>query len=95
VNSPDVTQPPCWQRYPARGRRGLCLTISVVAFLTIALVSFTYSSTNGIGAGFVSWLVIEFFTGKAKEINWLMWVVSLAFVLCFGIYPIEVRLGVK
>ena len=34
-------------------------------------------------------------TGKAKDINWLMWVISLAFLAYFCIYPIEVLLGVK
>lgn len=70
-------------------------TIGIPAFLTIALMPFTYSITNGIGAGFVAWVVIKLFTGKAKEINWLMWVVSLAFVLYFAIYPIEVLAGLK
>lgn len=70
-------------------------TIGIPAFLTIAFMPFTYSITNGIGAGFVSWLVIKIFTGKAREINWLMWVISLAFVVYFAIYPIELLLGVK
>ena len=43
----------------------------------------------------MSWLVIKIFTGKAREVSWLMWVVSLAFVAYFAIYPIEVGLGVR
>lgn len=70
-------------------------TIGIPAFLTIALMPFTYSITNGIGAGFVSWLVIKVATGKAKEVNWLMWVVSLAFVVYFAIDPIQTVLGVN
>lgn len=70
-------------------------TIGIPAFLTIALMPFTYSITIGIGAGFVSWLIIKIFTGKAREIHWLMWVVSLAFLLYFAIYPIEVMFGLK
>jgi AGZA family xanthine/uracil permease-like MFS transporter len=70
-------------------------SIGIPAFLTIALMPFTYSITNGIGAGFVSWLVIKIFTGKAKDVNWLMWVVSIAFVVYFAIYPIEVLFGLK
>ena len=69
--------------------------IGIPAFLTIALMPFTYSITIGIGAGFVSWLVIKIFMGKAKEIHWLMWVVSIAFLFYFAIYPVEVFLGVK
>ena len=70
-------------------------SIGIPAFLTIALMPFTYSITNGIGAGFVVWLVIKLFTGKVKEINWLMWVVSIAFIIYFAIYPIEVLFGLK
>ncbi len=69
--------------------------IGIPAFLTIALMPFTYSITIGIGAGFVSWLVIKIFMGKSREIGWLMWVISLAFLFYFAVYPIEVLLGVK
>ena len=70
-------------------------SIGIPAFLTIALMPFTYSITNGIGAGFVSWLVIKVATGKAKEVGWLMWVVSLAFVVYFAIDPIQTLFGVN
>ena len=69
-------------------------SIGIPAFLTIALMPFTYSITNGIGAGFVSWVIIKLATGKIKEINWLMWVISIAFVVYFAINPIEQLLGV-
>ena len=69
-------------------------SIGIPAFLTIALMPFTYSISNGIGAGFVSWIVIKLALGKAKEINWLMWVVSLAFVVYFAINPIEQLCGI-
>lgn len=69
--------------------------IGIPAFLTIALMPFTYSITIGIGAGFVSWTVIQIFMGKARSIHWLMWVVSIAYLFYFAIYPIEVLLGVK
>ena len=70
-------------------------SIGIPAFLTIAIMPFTYSITNGIGAGFVSWLVIKIFTGKAREVNWLMWVISIAYIIYFAIYPIQVVLGLK
>jgi AGZA family xanthine/uracil permease-like MFS transporter len=69
--------------------------IGIPAFLTIALMPFTYSITIGIGAGFVSWTVIQIFMGKARSIHWLMWVVSVAYLFYFAIYPVEVLLGVK
>ena len=55
---------------------------------------FTYSITVGIGAGFVSWVIIKLVTGRVREVNWLMWVVSLAFAVYFLIDPIQKLLGV-
>ncbi|MEI6361762.1 MAG: NCS2 family permease [Actinomycetes bacterium] len=69
--------------------------IGIPAFLTIVLMPFTYSITNGIGAGFVTWVVIKVAMGKVREVNWLMWVISIAFLVYFAIYPLEVLLGVK
>lgn len=69
-------------------------TIGIPAFLTIALMPFTYSITNGIGAGFVSYVVIMIATGRARQVNWLMWVVAIAFAAYFAINPIEQLLGV-
>mgnify|MGYP006291377303 CR=1 FL=1 len=69
------------------------LSIGIPAFLTIVVMPFTYSITNGIGAGFVAWLVIKIFTGKAREVNWLMWVVSIAFLVYFAIDPVRQGVG--
>ncbi|GAA4046050.1 NCS2 family permease [Streptomyces shaanxiensis] len=69
--------------------------IAIPAFLTIAVMPFTYSITNGIGAGFVAYVVIKAVLGKAKEIHWLMWGTSVLFLVYFAINPIEQILGVK
>jgi AGZA family xanthine/uracil permease-like MFS transporter len=58
--------------------------IGFPALLTITLMPLTYSITNGIGAGFVSWVVIQIARGKAGQIHWLMWVVSIAFAIYFA-----------
>jgi AGZA family xanthine/uracil permease-like MFS transporter len=68
--------------------------IALPAFLTIILMPFTYSITNGIGAGFVSYVAIKVVAGKAREVHWLLWVVAIAFVAYFAIAPIEDLLGV-
>lgn len=65
------------------------LEIAVPAFLTIVLMPFTYSITAGIGAGFVSYVVIKVARGRAASIHPLMWVVSVLFVLYFAIDPIR------
>lgn len=69
-------------------------SIGIPAFLTIVLMPFTYSISNGIGAGFVTYVLIKLVTGRVRDVHWLMWVISLAFVAYFAIYPIEQLLGV-
>ena len=69
--------------------------IALPAFLTFTLMPFTYSIANGIGAGFIAYVFIRATQGRAKEIHPLMWVVSAAFVLFFGIGLIEMWAGVK
>ncbi|MEV5912220.1 MFS transporter [Streptomyces sp. WAC 01325] len=68
--------------------------IAIPAFLTIAVMPFTYSITNGIGAGFVAFVLIKTVLGKAKEVHWLMWGTSALFLVYFAIDPIEQILGV-
>ncbi|WP_328428595.1 NCS2 family permease [Streptomyces sp. NBC_00443] len=69
--------------------------IAIPAFLTIAVMPFTYSITNGIGAGFLAYVVIKTVLGKAKDIHWLLWGTSALFLVYFAINPIEQLLGVK
>ncbi|MEV6170116.1 NCS2 family permease [Streptomyces sp. NPDC051954] len=69
--------------------------IAIPAFLTIAVMPFTYSITNGIGAGFLAYVVIKSVLGKAKEVHWLLWGASVLFLVYFAIDPIEQVLGVK
>jgi AGZA family xanthine/uracil permease-like MFS transporter len=53
------------------------------ALLTIILMPLTYDITVGIGAGFISWVVIKLFKGKLGEIHPLMWVVAIGFLIFF------------
>ncbi|NUU25135.1 MAG: NCS2 family permease [Streptomycetaceae bacterium] len=68
--------------------------IAVPAFLTIVLMPFTYSITNGIGAGFLAFVTIKAAGGKAREVPWLLWVVAAFFLVYFGLDPVEQVLGV-
>jgi AGZA family xanthine/uracil permease-like MFS transporter len=70
------------------------LDIAIPAFLTIALMPFTYSISDGIGAGFIAYVVVRLAQGKAREIHPLMWLSSLMFVLYFTLDPIRAALGV-
>jgi AGZA family xanthine/uracil permease-like MFS transporter len=57
--------------------------IGIPALLTIIVQPFTFSITNGVGAGFISYTVIQVLRGKAAEVHWLMYVVSAIFVWYF------------
>ena len=54
------------------------------ALLTLILMPLTFSITIGIGAGFVSWVLIKLALGKFSAIHPLMWVVAAAFVIYFA-----------
>ncbi|MFB8774094.1 NCS2 family permease [Streptomyces broussonetiae] len=74
-----------WDRYE----------IAIPAFLTIAVMPFTYSITNGIGAGFLAYVLIKTVLGRAKDVHWLLWGASALFLVYFAIDPVEQLLGVK
>jgi AGZA family xanthine/uracil permease-like MFS transporter len=69
-------------------------TVAIPAFLTIVLMPFTYSITNGIGAGFIAFVVLRTATGRVREIKPLLWLVALFFLAYFCLNPIEAALGV-
>jgi AGZA family xanthine/uracil permease-like MFS transporter len=68
--------------------------VALPAFLTIVMMPFTYSIADGIGAGFVAFVVVKLARGKARDVHWLMWLVSTLFVLYFAMGPIRAWLGV-
>jgi AGZA family xanthine/uracil permease-like MFS transporter len=70
-------------------------TIAVPSYLAIALMPFTYSITDGIGAAVIMFVAIKLTCGRMREVHPLMYVVSLLFVVYFAISPIEKWLGVK
>jgi adenine/guanine/hypoxanthine permease len=56
------------------------------ALLTMTLMPFSYSITNGIGAGFVSYVVIKLVRGKAGAVHPLLYVAAAAFLLYFALH---------
>ncbi|AJT42480.1 NCS2 family permease [Psychromicrobium lacuslunae] len=68
--------------------------IAIPAFLTFILMPFTYSIANGLGAGFISYVVIRSFQGRAREIHPLLWVVAAAFLIFFGIGALQQVLNI-
>ena len=54
--------------------------VAVPAFLTLAMMPFSYNISYGIAFGLISYLVINLFTGKVKEIKVGTWVITLLFI---------------
>jgi AGZA family xanthine/uracil permease-like MFS transporter len=59
------------------------IEVAFPAFATIVGIPMTYSITNGIGFGFISYCVIMVIMGRAKEVKPLMWVAAAAFLVMF------------
>ena len=56
---------------------------AVPAFLTISVMSFTYSISYGIAAGFISYTLIKLCTGKVKEISPVTAILACVFLFTF------------
>ena len=69
------------------------LGIAIPAFLTIILMPFTYSISVGIGAGFVSHVLIRTVQGRRKDVHPLLWLVAVLFVIYFMTSPITAWIG--
>ncbi|MET8863404.1 NCS2 family permease [Nonomuraea sp. NPDC004580] len=68
--------------------------LAIPAFLTIVIMPFTYSVSNGIGAGFITYVLIKVVRGKGRELHPLLWIVAVLFALYFAIGPIRALLGI-
>ena len=55
--------------------------VAVPAFLTMAMMPFSYNISYGIAFGLISYVAIKLFTGKAKEIKVGTWVIMILFLL--------------
>ncbi|WP_167141819.1 NCS2 family permease [Canibacter zhoujuaniae] len=63
--------------------------VALPAFLTIAAMPLTYSIANGIGVGFVSYVLINLFGGRAKRVHPILFIVAAGFILFFTRGPLE------
>ena len=63
--------------------------VAIPAFLTMVVMPFTFSITDGIGAGFISYTVIQLLLGRIRDVHWMMILSSVAFLVYFAIDPIR------
>jgi AGZA family xanthine/uracil permease-like MFS transporter len=69
------------------------LGIGIPAFLTIILMPFSYNISVGIGAGFVTHVVIRYVQGRRKEVHPLLLLVAGLFMIYFLASPINSWVG--
>ncbi len=59
------------------------LTESLPAFAVLVTIPFTYSIADGIGAGFLSYVVLKILAGRWREIHPLMFALAIVFAAYF------------
>ncbi|HYH27772.1 MAG TPA: NCS2 family permease, partial [Actinomycetota bacterium] len=57
--------------------------IGIPALLTVIVMPFTFSITNGVAAGFLAYTIIAVLRGRFRDVHWLMYLVSAVFVWYF------------
>jgi len=57
------------------------MEMAIPAFLTISMMPFAYSISDGIAFGFISYSIIKIARGKAKDVPVLVYIVSALFIL--------------
>ncbi|UMZ74547.1 NCS2 family permease [Natranaerofaba carboxydovora] len=53
------------------------------AFVTIALMPFTFSIAHGIAGGFIAYPLVKLFAGKGKEVHWFIYILAVVSVIHF------------
>jgi AGZA family xanthine/uracil permease-like MFS transporter len=56
---------------------------SIPAFMVILSMPFTFSIATGIAMGFISYAAVKLFSGKGREVSWLVYLLAVLFVLRF------------
>lgn len=66
------------------------MEVALPAFLTLAIMPFSYSVADGIAFGSISYTVIKLVRGKAKEIHPIMYVIVVLFVLRYALQSMQI-----
>jgi AGZA family xanthine/uracil permease-like MFS transporter len=62
-------------------------TEGLPAFLTIAIMPFSYSIANGIATGIIFYPVMKIVTGRYKEVHPIMYILAVLFITRFILLP--------
>ena len=55
----------------------------VPGVVTALMMPFTYNIANGLAFGFITYAALKLFTGKAKEVHWMTWIIAAVFLAKF------------
>ncbi|MDM0001579.1 NCS2 family permease [Variovorax sp. J22P240] len=55
----------------------------IPAAVTALTMPFTYSIANGLAFGFITYAVLKLFTGQAKQVHWMVWLIGGVFLFKF------------
>jgi AGZA family xanthine/uracil permease-like MFS transporter len=56
----------------------------IPAFITITFIPFTFSITDGIAFGFISYVVLSILSGRHRKLHWLMIVFTALFIIRYA-----------
>jgi len=78
-----ITEEPGTSRWKLAGIDFHDVAIGLPAALVLIMMPFTFSITNGIGFGFIAYVLIRIAQGRARLVHPLMYAAALAFTLYF------------
>jgi AGZA family xanthine/uracil permease-like MFS transporter len=55
----------------------------IPAFLTFIMMPLTFSIAEGVAFGFITYTLLKVFTGRTKELHWMMYIITAAFLINF------------
>ena len=55
----------------------------VPGVVTALMMPFTYNIANGLAFGFITYAALKLFTGRAKEVHWMTWIIAAVFLFKF------------
>ena len=66
---------------------------AIPAFVTMLVMPFTWSITNGIGSGFITYVVIKLLNGRGGRVHWMLYLAAAAFAIYFLVPFLERHTG--
>jgi AGZA family xanthine/uracil permease-like MFS transporter len=62
-------------------------TEAIPAFVTLALIPFTFNIAHGVAGGIVAYVLVKAGTGRGREVSWLVWALAGVLVAAYALLP--------